>query len=135
MFPQKYSRNLRRRNRHKYLAGNRNFTTSPFITAMIFRKPNIVYSDKALSYPFYVWIISSTFSLCLESFMVRAPAVWVAHIQVDILLCYPTLAPLHLGILDYVSRKIPRFALATNTAPPALSWCRHPWLSSACKKF
>ena len=55
---------------------------------------------------FYVWIISSTFSLFLESLMVRAPAVWVAHIQVDILLFYPTLAPSHLGILDYVSRKI-----------------------------
>ena len=33
---------------HKNLAGNQNFTTSPFITAMIFIKPNIVNSDKAI---------------------------------------------------------------------------------------
>ena len=32
----------------KNLAGNQNFTTSPFITAMIFIKPNIVNSDKAI---------------------------------------------------------------------------------------
>ena len=75
---------------------------------------------------FYVWIISSTFSLCLESLMVMAPAVWVAHIQVDILLCYPTLAPLPPRKLDCVTRKIPRFALGINTAPPTLSWCRRP---------
>ena len=63
--------------------------------------------------------------------MVSIPAVWVAHIPVDILLCYPTLAPPppQLGILDYVSRKIPQFALRTNTAPPALSLCRRPWLT------
>ena len=35
---------------------------------------------------------------------------------------------LHLGILDYVSRKIPHFALGTNTAPPALSLCMRPCL-------
>ena len=39
---------------------------------------------------------------------------------------FPTLAPSHLGILDYVSRKIPQFALHTNTALPALSLCRRP---------
>ena len=33
---------------HENLAGNQNLTTSPFITAMIFIKPNIVNSDKAI---------------------------------------------------------------------------------------
>ena len=50
-----------------------------------------------------------------------------SEIQVNILLRYPTLTLSNLGKLDYVSRKIPRFALATNTAHPALILCRRPW--------
>ena len=45
-------------------------------------------------------------------------------IQVNISLCCPNLAPLPPRNTRYVSRKIPRFALGTNTAPPALIFCR-----------
>ena len=38
----------------------------------------------------------------------------------------PPSPPSHLEMLDYVSRKIPRFALGINTAPPALILCRCP---------
>ena len=34
----------------------------------------------------------------------------------------PPSPPSHLGMLDYVIRKIPRLALSTNIAPPALPW-------------
>ena len=60
--------------------------------------------------------------------MVKTPAVWVANIHVDTLLCYPTSPPPPPSRdTCNVSRKILRFALDTNTAPPALILCRSPW--------
>ena len=53
-------------------------------------------------------------------------------------MCYPILAPSHLEMFDYVSRKIPRFVLGTNTAPPALILCRRPCVEAKygfSKKF
>ena len=84
---------------------------------------------------FYLWINSSAFSLCLESLMVKKTQLYGWHIfKLIFYYVTPPLPPSHLGMLDYVIRKIPRLALGTNTAPPALVLCRRPCLGTILPK-
>ena len=96
------------------LKRSRIFTTSPFITAMIFIKPNIVKVARQFNTHLNVWRIIVKFSLCLESSMAKDPAVWVAHIDTNILLCPPP------RILDYVTRK-PMTCLQHQHCPSCLN--------------
>ena len=104
------------------LADNQSSTTSPFIIAMIFVKPNISNNDKAIKYPL-AWRILSTLSLCVELLIAKNPMYgWNRSMPI---LFVPSFSPHKYSVM--VVKIILLFALSTNAAPPALIFCTRTW--------